>query len=63
MNIVTGESPENAVHGKFTMENSIRILIAFAVLVLEVVVAVVWTLVRYIGRRRRAHMLRTEIRS
>jgi len=51
------------VHGKFTMENSMRILIAFAVLALAVVVAVLWTLVRYIRRRRRAHTLRTEIRS
>jgi hydroxyacylglutathione hydrolase len=50
------------VHGKFTMENSIRILIAFAGLVLLVVVVVVWTLVRYIRRRRRARKLRAEIR-
>jgi hydroxyacylglutathione hydrolase len=50
------------VHGKFTMENSIRILIAFAGLVLLVVVAVVWILVRYIRRRSRARKLRTEIR-
>jgi hydroxyacylglutathione hydrolase len=49
------------VHGKFTMENSIRILIAFAVLILAVIVAVVWTLVRYIRRHRRARKLRTEI--
>ena len=49
-----------SVHGKFTMENSIRMLIAFAVLVLVVVVAVVWTLVRYIRRRRRARKLLTE---
>jgi hydroxyacylglutathione hydrolase len=49
-----------SVHGKFTMENSIRMLIAFAVLVLVAVVAVVWTLVRYIRRRRRARKLRTE---
>jgi hydroxyacylglutathione hydrolase len=48
------------VHGKFTMENSLRILIAFAVLVLVVVVAVVWMLVRYIRRRRRARKVRTE---
>ena len=49
------------VHGKFTMENSIRILIAFAVLVLAVVLAVVWILVRYIKRRRRARRVRTEL--
>jgi hydroxyacylglutathione hydrolase len=48
------------VHGKFTMENSTRILIAFAVLVLVVAVAVVWTFVRYIQRRRRARKLRAE---
>jgi hydroxyacylglutathione hydrolase len=47
------------VHGKFTMENSMRLLMAFAVLVLVVLVAVVWTLVRYIRRRRRARKLRT----
>ncbi len=51
------------VHGRFTMENSVRILIAFAVLILMVVVAVVSTLVRYIRRRRRARKLRTEIQS
>jgi hydroxyacylglutathione hydrolase len=50
-----------SVHGKFTMENSMRILMAFAVLVIVAVVAVVWTLVRYIRRRRRARKLRTEI--
>jgi hydroxyacylglutathione hydrolase len=49
------------VHGKFTMENSTRILIAFAVLVIVVLVAVVWTLVHYLRRRRRARKLRTEI--
>lgn len=49
------------VHGKFTMENSMRILIAFAVLVLVVAVAVVSTLACYIWRRRRARKLRTEI--
>ena len=50
-----------AVHGKFTMENSMRILIAFAVLALVAVVAVVWMLVRFIRRRRRARKLRMEI--
>jgi len=49
------------VHSKFTMENSIRILIAFAVLVLVVVAAVVWTLVRYIRRRRHDRKQRREI--
>jgi len=43
------------------MENSIRILIAFAVLVLVVVAAVVWTLVRYIRRRRHDRKQRREI--
>jgi hydroxyacylglutathione hydrolase len=43
-----------SVHGQFTMENSMRLLIAFAVLALVIVVAVVWMLVRYVRRRRRA---------
>jgi len=51
------------VQGKFTMENSIRIMMVFAILILAAVVAVVWTLVRYIRRRRRACKLRTEIES
>jgi hydroxyacylglutathione hydrolase len=51
------------VQGELTMENSMRVLIAFAVLVLVVVVAVVWTLVRYIQRRRRARKLRAEIQA
>ena len=50
-----------SVHGKFTMENSIRIFIAFAVLVLVAIVAVVWTVIRYFRRRRRALMLRAGI--
>jgi len=50
-----------SVYGKFTMENSIRMLLALAILLLVAVVAVVWTLVRYIRRRRRARKLRTEI--
>jgi hypothetical protein len=51
-----------SVHGQFTMENSIRLLIAFAVLVLLVVVAVVWILVVYVRRRRRRiRMVRTGI--
>ena len=52
-----------SVHGQFTMENSIRVLIAFAVLILVVVVAVTWILVRYVRRRRRARKLRTGIQS
>jgi hydroxyacylglutathione hydrolase len=48
-----------SVYGKFTMENSIRILIVFAALVLVAVVAILWALVRYVRRRRRARMLRT----
>jgi ABC-type glycerol-3-phosphate transport system permease component len=50
------------VHGKFTMENSMRIFVAFALLVIVAVVIVVWILVRYIRRRRRAGKLRTEVR-
>ncbi|MGH9756157.1 MAG: MBL fold metallo-hydrolase, partial [Candidatus Acidiferrales bacterium] len=42
------------VRGQFTMENSMRLLIAFALLVLFVLVAFVWALFRYFGRRRRA---------
>jgi hydroxyacylglutathione hydrolase len=49
------------VHGKFTMENTMRILVAVAVLVLVVIVAVVWALVRYIRRRRRSGRMRTEV--
>src|SRR5262249_53707361 len=37
--------------GKFTMENSIHILIALAVLVLVVVAVLAWLLVRYFRRR------------
>jgi hydroxyacylglutathione hydrolase len=48
-----------SVRSKFTMENSIRILVASAVLVLVALVTVGWTLVRYIRRRRRARRLRT----
>lgn len=48
-----------SVRGKFTMENSMRILIAFAILILIAVVAVVRILVRYVRRRRRARALRT----
>jgi hydroxyacylglutathione hydrolase len=49
------------VHGPFTMENSMRILTAFAVLVLILVVAVLWALIRYIRRRRRARKVSAEI--
>jgi ABC-type glycerol-3-phosphate transport system permease component len=49
------------VDGKFTMEDSMGLLIAFTVLVLVAVAAVVWTLVRYIRRRGRARRLRTEV--
>ncbi|MGH9699121.1 MAG: MBL fold metallo-hydrolase [Candidatus Acidiferrales bacterium] len=42
------------VRGQFTMENSMRLLIAFALLVLFVLLAFVWALFRYIRRRRRA---------
>ena len=51
------------VHGQFTMENSIRILIVFAVLILVVAVALVWALVRFIRRRRRARKLATKIQA
>ncbi len=51
------------VQGALTMENSMHILIAFAVLVFVVVVAVVWILVRYIRRRRRARKQRAEIQA
>ncbi len=47
-----------SVHGKFTMENSMRILIAFGIGALVVAIAIVWFLVRYIVRRRRARELR-----
>jgi hypothetical protein len=40
-----------SVRGKFTMENTIRIVIIFAVLALLAVVAVLWALVRYIRGR------------
>lgn len=50
-----------SVRGKFTMENSIRVLIAFAILILIAVVAFVWILVRYVRRRRRARALRAGV--
>jgi len=49
------------VRGQFTMENTIRILIAFAALVLAAVIALVWALVRFIRRRRRARKLAAKI--
>jgi len=51
------------VRGQFTMENTMRILIAFAVLILAVTVAAVWALVRFIRRRRRARKAAAEIRA
>ena len=51
------------VRGQFTMENSIRILAAFAVLVLVAAIALVWVLVRYIRRRRRARKAAAEIQA
>jgi hydroxyacylglutathione hydrolase len=51
------------VHGKFTMENSTRILVALAVLAFLVVVAVVWILVRYILRRRRERKSRADVQA
>jgi hydroxyacylglutathione hydrolase len=51
------------VRGQFTMENTIRILIACAVLVLVAVIALVWALVRLIRRRRRARKLATKIQA
>jgi hydroxyacylglutathione hydrolase len=44
------------VRGQFTMENTMRILISFAVLILIAAIALLWVLVRYIRRRRRARM-------
>lgn len=48
------------VHGNFIMMNSIRILIVSAVLILVLLIAFVWLLVRYIRRRRRARRLPVE---
>ena len=42
-----------SVHGQFTMENSIRILIALALFAIAVLVAMLWLLVRLIRRKRR----------
>lgn len=43
------------VRGNFTMEDSIRILVASAALVLGVVIILVWLLVRYLRNRKRTH--------
>ena len=51
------------VRGEFTMENSMRILIALAVLALVVALALIWMLVRYIRRRRRARKVGMEIQT
>jgi hydroxyacylglutathione hydrolase len=51
------------VRGQFTMENTIRILIACAVLVLVALIVLVWALVRFIRRRRRARKLATKIQA
>jgi len=48
------------VHGKFTMENSMRILIAFGIGALAIAAAIVWFLVRCIARRRRARKARSK---
>lgn len=40
------------VRGKFTMENSIHMLIALGVLILAAVVVLVWLLARYFRRRQ-----------
>jgi hypothetical protein len=51
------------VRGQFTMENTIRILIAFAVLILAAAVGVLWALIRYIRRRRRARKSAAQIQT
>jgi len=49
------------VRGKFTMENSIHIFIALAVLAVATVVVFVWLLVRYLRWRKLARRMRTNI--
>lgn len=44
--------------GQFTMMNSIRLLIAFAIGLVVVLVAIVWVVVRFIRRRLAARRLR-----
>lgn len=51
------------VGGQFTMENSAHILVVLAVLALGGVLALLWILIRYIRRRKRARRLRAEIQS
>jgi hydroxyacylglutathione hydrolase len=48
------------VRGKFIMMNSLRILIAEAILAGAVLAAAVWMLVRYLRRRKRARKLHAE---
>lgn len=50
------------VRGNFIMMNSIRILIVEAALIIALLIAFVWFLVRYLRRRRRARRLRAEAR-
>ncbi|MGA8676544.1 MAG: MBL fold metallo-hydrolase [Candidatus Acidiferrales bacterium] len=50
-----------SVRGNFTMENSLRVLIAFAVLILLVIIAIVWALVLFVRRRTRARRMRAQI--
>jgi hydroxyacylglutathione hydrolase len=49
--------------GNFIMMNSIHLLIVEAALVLVAVVALVWVLIRYIRRRKRANKMRAEIQA
>jgi hydroxyacylglutathione hydrolase len=49
--------------GRFILMNSIRVLIAEAILAGFVVAAAVWLLVRYIRRRKRTRRLRAEVQA
>jgi hydroxyacylglutathione hydrolase len=51
------------VSGKFTMENSVRILIVFAVLVLVVLILLLWLLIHFIRKRKRARRLRADVQA
>jgi hydroxyacylglutathione hydrolase len=51
------------VHGKFTMENSIHILIALAILVLFVLIALLWLLLHFIRKRIRTRRLRAPVQT
>jgi hypothetical protein len=51
------------VRGNFIMMNSMRVLIVEAFLAVIVLTAIVWILVRYIRRRRRARSVAQEIQS